>query len=430
MPTYTPVIDNGGQVYNVRAFGAAGDGTANDAPEINSALGTARKTGDYGTPGGQGQPVLVPSGVYVLENTVPPEGSAPGALNLTGSEFNLRGAGSHQTVLRAGTGGVAVDMTGAELSTVRDVLIDDLGRAAPSTIGILQARAASGAAVHSNHLYNLTVRLRRSATANGAHGTVGIYNLGCGTTTYESIHLRADIGLFLGSVNNLDEDPQAQPGAFAASSPYLGALAASAGLANVSVRGTSSIFSLRGPAVRIREGAYIDLGDAALASVWYEEQGMTGPYPYAIEVVGPTTGLRYSGSMENYPRLLKVRSTLQGLFLNCYAAHDRCETRIVLADGALLEGGSIDVVPTAGGTMGGLLLEAERGTAGVVVRGMHINLYQQGINLGQHGVLSGCFIRSSRSLFDTRAGIVAGTKQGNVIVATDGVHIDGLTPWC
>lgn len=144
MPTYTPVIDSGGQVYNVKAFGAVGDGVADDAPEINGALAAARKTGEYGTPGGQGQPVLVPSGIYRLDSP----------LNLTGSQFNLIGSGSHQTVLRGSTGagtGVLIDMAATGLTTLRGLLIDTVGTPSPSTIAVLQARDPSAAQAHANH---------------------------------------------------------------------------------------------------------------------------------------------------------------------------------------------------------------------------------------------------------------------------------------
>lgn len=425
MPTYTAVIDMGGQVYNARAFGATGDGATNDAPAINAALAAARKAGEYGTPGGEGQPVLVPSGIYVLENTVSPS-AASGALNLTGGQFNLRGSGSHQTVLRAGAGGVAIDMAATALSTVRDLLIDDLGRQTPSTIGILQARHPSGAQAYANHLYNVSVRLGTSTAANGGKGTVGVYNVGGEATTYEAIQLRADIGLFLGAGNNINEHPQ-DPAVFTASSPHIGAIAGNAGLSSITVSGTSTIFSLRGPAVRIGGGAQIDLSDTALASVWYEGNVLPGPYQYAIETTSQVTGLRYTGSMENYPRLLKVRSLLTGLFLECYAAHDPAETRIFLAEGAALVGGRIDVAPNPG-SRGGKLIEAQEGY-GSTVHGMDIDLYQQGIDLKENGVLSGCIVRSSRPLAATKAGIVAGTRNGNVILASDGVHIDGVTPW-
>lgn len=421
MPTYTPVIDNGGQVYNARAYGATGDGSTNDAPYINGALTAARKTGEYGTPGGQGQPVLVPSGIHRLASS----GSTPGALNLTGSQFNLLGAGSHQTVLRGDTGGVVIDMAATGLSTVRSLLIDNLGMTTnASTIGILQARHSSGAQAHSNHLHNVSVRLGANAAANGGNGTVGLYNVGCETTTYENVQLRADIPLFMSAGNNLSAGTA--NAAYAASSPYVGTLAANTSMTVVGLRGTSVLQALGGPAVRIAGAAEIDLGDSVLASVW-NEAGLTAGYPYAMESVSQTHALYFSGAVYGFPRVLRVRSALAGLFLECYAAHGAGQARIYLEAGATIEGGRIDVVPLVG-TSGGTLIEAQQGYQSIV-HGLEINLYQQGIDLKANGILSGCLIRSSRSLAATKAGIVAAEKRGNVIVATDGVHVDGLTPW-
>ncbi len=421
MPTYTPVIDNGGQVYNVRAFGAVGDGTTNDAQAISLALNAARKTGEYGTAGGQGQPVHVPSGIYRVDSP----------LNMTGSQLNLRGAGPYQTVLRGNTGavgyGVFIDMAPAGLTTVRDVLVDVVGMPNPSTIGVLQARNPAGAQAHANHLSDVVIRLNHMPSANGFNGTVGIYNVGSEVTTYNSVQLRADIGLYLGSGNNLNAsvDPNVPP--YQVVSPFTGAIGDNVSMTVVGLRGTSAILALAGPAVRIRGAAAIDLGDASLGSVWYEEPALSGPYPYAIEVLAQTHSLRYSGSMENFPSVLKVHSAMSGLFLECYAAHDPGPApRVFLAAGATLAGGRIDVVPTAGSN-GGTLIKGEPGT-GCVVRGVDISLYNQGIDLG-NGVLTGCVIRSTRSLADTKTGIVAGTRSGNVIHASDGVHIDGVTPW-
>jgi hypothetical protein len=294
----------------------------------------------------------------------------------------------------------------------------------PSTIGVLQARNAAASQAHSNHLYDVVIRLSHQPTANGGNGTVAIYNVGSETTTYNAVQLRADVGMFLGAGNNLN-GASAQP-PYAVQSPFTGTLGENVSNTVISVRGTSTIFALGGPAVRIRGGAAIDLGDSGLASVFYEQPGLTAPYPYAIEVLAQTHALRYTGSMENFPGLLKTHAPIAGLFLECYAAHDPATARIFLADGATLSGGRIDVVPTAG-SGGGLLIKAQPNTS-PVVSGMDISLYAQGIDLTPAGTLTGCTIRSTQTVADTLAGISAGTRAGNVILATDGVYIDNLVP--
>lgn len=270
----------------------------------------------------------------------------------------------------------------------------------------------------------MSVRLRPLPTANGMNGTVGICNVGSETTTYESVQVRADIPLFISAGNNLSA-----PGspAYAVASPSIGAIAANTSTTVVAVRGTSALHALGGPAVRLGGASEIDLGDTVLGSVWHEEPGMAGPYPYAIEALSQTHALHFAGAVYGFPRVLRVRSAMAGLFLECYAAHDPAQTRIYLEAGATLEGGRIDVVPMPG-TSGGTLIEGQQNYASAV-HGVEINLYQQGIDLKANGTLSGCVIRSSRSLAATKAGITAGTRTGNVILATDGVHVDGVTPW-
>lgn len=395
----------GGQGCSVRAFGAAGDGARDDSRPINAALQATRKVGEYGTAAGKGEPVTIPPGIYRLDEP----------LNLTGTQHNLRGTGAYQTVLRANTGGVAADMARTGFTTLRDVLIDVLGARSPAVLGILQARDAAGAQAYHNNVYDTVVRLGHDARAHGGRGTVGLYNVGCENTTYHNLTLRADTGLYLGSGNR-----------YGIRSPHAGAIGDNVSMTVVGVRGTSAIAGMAGPAVRIVGGGQIDLGDTSLYTQ-YAEAGLARPYPYAIEVLAQTTALRYTGSTEGYPALLKVHSLLTGLFLECYMAHAPGRHRVFLAEGAVLSGGRIDVVPTSGSS-GGNLIEAQTGYASVV-EGMDISLYGQGIDLKANGVLRGCTIRSTRTLAATKRSIVAGTRVGNVITASDGVHIDGVTPW-
>ncbi|HET7459890.1 MAG TPA: hypothetical protein VFJ82_01530 [Longimicrobium sp.] len=386
-------------------FGAAATGLADDSRALNAAIDAARKRGEFGTAAGEGRPVCIGPGVHRLD--------AP--LNLVGRQHNLRGAGAFQTVLRASTGGVALDMAAAGFSTVRDLLLDTRGAARPSVVGILQARGPDKGVASHNHVYDSVVWLGHAPGANGGRGSVALYNVGAETTTYQNVALRGDVGLYLGSVNG-----------YGLASPHLGRIGSDVSMTVVSVRGTSEIYGIAGPAVRINGGAQIDLGDAALTSD-FRQAGLPRPYPYAIDVMTQVSGLRYSGSVEEYPGLMSVRSMMTGLFLECYAAHQPGKHLIFLAEGAVLAGGRIDVVPNPG-TSGGNLIVAQA-NYGSLVEGMDITLYNQGIDLNSNGVLRGCTIRSTRTLAQTKAGIIARVKTGNVITATDGVHIDGVTPW-
>jgi Pectate lyase superfamily protein len=56
------IIDQGGQVYNVKAYGAKGDGVTDDTVAIQKALNAAQALG--------GATVVVPTGVYILTDTL------------------------------------------------------------------------------------------------------------------------------------------------------------------------------------------------------------------------------------------------------------------------------------------------------------------------------------------------------------------------
>ncbi len=78
------VIDAGGQVLNVRAFGAKGDGVADDTPAFNAALNIALA---------QGGKIYFPAGTYVLSNPAPLE------LQKTSNGVSIECAGPTSTTL-------------------------------------------------------------------------------------------------------------------------------------------------------------------------------------------------------------------------------------------------------------------------------------------------------------------------------------------
>jgi hypothetical protein len=389
---------------NIKVFGARGDGIQDDSLAINTAIDAMRKPlhQTFGTNTGQGEPVTFCSGQYRL--TQP--------LDLTGNQTNLRGAGIDNTVLLAKTGGVALDMTQTTFSTVRDLLVvsGEGGEGPPSVLGILQARNSANDQASNNNIYDCWVKLETDATANNNLGTVALYNVGCENTTYFNVTLTADVGAYFSPVNEYD-----------VRSPVLSKIGTDTSMTAVAFRGTSFIASLNGPAVRIGGGGQIDLGDTSLAS--QASQVGLPINQYAIDLTGQVTSLRYTGSVEVFPSLLRARFNATGLFLECYMAHSAKGHLIALGGpGGHLCGGKIDIVPTAGSS-GGNLIQVEANYTTAIVEGMDITLYNQGIDLGGTGILRGCTIRSTRTLKDTLAGILA-TRFGNVITASDGVHID------
>ena len=455
------------------------------AGNIGLALRDARKEGEYGALGGlQGAVVLVPQGVRQQD--------AP--LDLTGAQFNLRGAGSHNTVLRGNTShsgsGVLLDMTGAGLSSVRELLMDTLGMATPSLVGVLQARSGPHLNADLNTLADLSIRLDSSPTAFSNRGSVAVYNCCSESAVYHRVNLRADTPIYIGSGNE-----------YGIASPRYGTIAADVSMTVVEVSGSSFFQALRGPAVKIGGAKNVDLGNTALAAdpptttltqsagagagsitvastrgfkpndeirivsasqeanppaEWAWIYSFTGnvvtlqtplvnaypvgssatlrSHPYAIEVLSESTHIRYSGSMEAFPSLLRMRNNVfSGFNIDCYAALDPAGHRILLQDGASLVHSRIHVAPTSVGVTGGTLIRSGH-SGNPDVRDSHVTacelwLYDQGLDL-PNGSLLGNTIYSTDTLENTKKRINVGrVRAGNIIHASNGVHIDGMSTW-
>lgn len=99
--------------YNVRDFGAVGDGRADDLPAIQNAINKAIQTGP-------GNSVEIPSGKYLL-GTLTPGGNAPFILIRKASGLAVNGAAGTQLVATSGTSDVfrIVDSTNVTLQSLQ-----------------------------------------------------------------------------------------------------------------------------------------------------------------------------------------------------------------------------------------------------------------------------------------------------------------------
>lgn len=172
---------------NIRWFGAKGDNVTDDTAAIQAALGL--KVSAY-----------IPKGRYII--------TAP--LNMTNnnsSQTTIRGDGWTETgngsIIYAQTGGVAIDCTGSQFLSFRDMSVVSQGRSTPSTIGFLFARATSPASEYSQFitLENVFVDIASDMTAYGGLGTVGIYNRAAEIHEYRSVYIKADTPVFYGANN-------------------------------------------------------------------------------------------------------------------------------------------------------------------------------------------------------------------------------------
>jgi len=126
------VQDAGSQVFNVRDYGAKGDGRTDDSEAINAAINAARVNG--GT-------VLLSAATYAVGSTV----------NLTHGHLNFIGSGEHATVLRwmGAANGTVLSMSSLAYSEVKGFQVN-----CNSTAGIgIDATATNSSGVSIQNIF-------------------------------------------------------------------------------------------------------------------------------------------------------------------------------------------------------------------------------------------------------------------------------------
>ena len=93
-PDWTVVQDKGGQVYNVKAYGALGDGSHDDTTAIQAAINAC-----VAAPGGT---VYLPTGYYKISSTLVVQNTRGVTIQGAGGSYNLSGYGAATTLFWAG----------------------------------------------------------------------------------------------------------------------------------------------------------------------------------------------------------------------------------------------------------------------------------------------------------------------------------------
>lgn len=263
----TNLMDKGGQVFNVKAYGAKGDGATNDSPAFQSAYNAAVAAG--------GGIVLVPptgsSSCYLLST----------AINMTsdGTRVTIDGTGGIGPVqtgssglICANTGGVLFDITNSSQKTFQnlDVTAQKSGLSSPSMIGILSARNSTGQSGQFDHVINCVFAM--PLHYSGTVYSFGVYLFGGEITFLSDDTLEADYPIVATGTNN-----------FNITSPFVTLGTGTYSETDISFNNMELLTSGLGPAVYLYGASDVNLSGHS----WNFSQA--NPYPaglygYAFEI--------------------------------------------------------------------------------------------------------------------------------------------------
>lgn len=171
----TPVIDEGGQVYNVKAYGAMGNGTTDDTAAIQAAYNAAKAAG------GGTVYFPAPSSCYLVNSTINMTGGS-----LTRENIMLLGEGSGyyasnavNPLICANTGNTPIfDITETSGLTFKNISASAtvIGLSNPSEIGVISGRTSSGNSGQMDKFVDCTFSL--PTHTSGTTKSYGLYYYG------------------------------------------------------------------------------------------------------------------------------------------------------------------------------------------------------------------------------------------------------------
>jgi hypothetical protein len=138
VPTLPTAVEwAAGGVFNVLAFGAAGDGVTDDSAAIQAAIDAAQATVDNNAVGGTGGVVLLPPGVCIADGLE------------VRAHVTLRGSGVRASVLKPPSGSANPDVIHLAAGPIRRFRIEDLRIESNGNAGQHAVNAAAVAAATS-----------------------------------------------------------------------------------------------------------------------------------------------------------------------------------------------------------------------------------------------------------------------------------------
>ncbi|MEA2489772.1 MAG: hypothetical protein QOH21_1564, partial [Acidobacteriota bacterium] len=200
-------------VVNVTSYATGGTGTAaNPWTSIDGTAGIqAALTALEATPPYDGV-LYAPAGYYKITTRIDFTAKSTNQVGQFAGDqaLTLRGDGPLETILIGSTGGMVLDTTGRDFLNLEDfgIVQANSEQNPQSTIGIFQARGQKtvGGSGYMNFPQHQTIRrvyidFASQPTANGNHGSLGIYNRGAESGVYDNLQINADIPLTLTADN-------------------------------------------------------------------------------------------------------------------------------------------------------------------------------------------------------------------------------------
>jgi Pectate lyase superfamily protein len=194
-PSTTSLADKPGQVFNIRDYGARGDGATNDSPAFQAAYNAAVAAG--------GGMVFIPPSSTCYRFSTP--------INMTEDNHNVTieddsmssGATGYGSVgsICADTGGVLFDLTNSANKTFHNVTVTaQSGVTNPSLIGILFARDSNGNSGTGNNV--VECKFAMPLHTGGTNYSFGVYLYGSEITYMARDVFVADYPLVVSGTND------------------------------------------------------------------------------------------------------------------------------------------------------------------------------------------------------------------------------------
>lgn len=277
------VATKAGPVYDVKAFGAKGNGSTDDSAAIQAAITAI-------TAAGAGGVVFFPAGSYLVNTAIDATDITAGPVIFRGTGRQIGGT-TKGTQILGQTGGVVFDCTGSQALVIEDMTIR-YGATNASSVAILLARSNVGAYCQFTTVQRCTISMPNNAAMNGGLGSVGVYNYGAEICDILDVFSQADNPLVITSTN-----------AAGIASPHATIITGGVSTSFVNIRGGCLATYLHAPLTL--EGDLFEITLDAGFLIRY-----LGTETYGIRLNGSAYNSRFHGAVEVAHQIMRVTGTL------------------------------------------------------------------------------------------------------------------------